>query len=231
MKRVALVANLCIAVVLVGISFVVFTVDLSGVFITVSAPLTNGNRANNNVALMIRVCEISPYVALMGEMLAQHDVDATFFVTGAWVSSNMELTAQLATNFEIGNHAWNHHDMRNLSESRQRNEISSTSKLIDSVTAAMGQTVNLFTPPKGNFSRTTLRAAERQGLTTVMWSRDTEDNRMDCPDTTFTRATENVRNGDIVLIHPTSHTLLALPRIIEHFQSNGMNLTRVSNAL
>jgi len=61
-----------------------------------------------------------------------------------------------------------------------------------------------------------------------MWSKDTIDWRDNDPDLIYFRATNNIMNGDMILMHPTAHTLAALPRILDYFAGRGFGVVRVS---
>ncbi|MDR1940430.1 MAG: polysaccharide deacetylase, partial [Clostridiales bacterium] len=47
----------------------------------------------------------------------------------------------------------------------------------------------------------------------------------------FKRATRNMKNGDFVLMHPTAHTLEALPEILKFYSDNGYSAATVSTSL
>ena len=224
-RRFAFVANTCIAVILVSLSVVILTVDISSIYLTVSAPVYNGNRSRNNVSLMINVNWGTEYIQPMIAVLEDKGVSATWFLGGNWAKRNMGLTQKLGKEFEIGNHGFTGKEMRYMSEASQRNEIRNTHDVIRSIT---GIETNLFAPPRGSFGRTTLRVAENLGYRTIMWSKDTQDWRDQDEHLVFVRATQSLRNGDLVLLHPTAHTLRALPRIIDFYLINGFNVVKVS---
>ena len=91
--------------------------------------------------------------------------------------------------------------------------------------------MNLFAPPSGDFNKTTLQVASDLNYKTIMWSKDTIDWRDKDEDLVFTRATKNVGGGELVLMHPTAHTLKALPKILNYFFNNGLQVSTVSNTL
>jgi len=228
-RRWTLISNLCIAFVLIGLSVVVFTIDISAVFLTVSAPVHNGSRSNQNISIMFNVYKGDQYVAPIMQLLEDKGVQATFFLGGAWVSRNIALTKSIGERFEIGNHGFTQANMRNMVEQRQRDEIRNTHEIIKKATG--GVCTRLFAPPGGSFGRNTLRVAESLNYTTIMWSRDTIDWRDNEPDLVFFRATNNIRNGDLILMHPTAHTLQALPKIISYYLERGFNVARVSETI
>ena len=64
-----------------------------------------------------------------------------------------------------------------------------------------------------------------------MWSKDTIDWRDKDSDLIFKRATDNVKAGDFILMHPTEQTLLAFEKIILYHINNGFELVTVSENL
>ena len=97
--------------------------------------------------------------------------------------------------------------------------------------ALCGVKPTLFAPPSGSFSEITLEAAYDLGYKVIMWSKDTIDWRDKSSDLVFRRATQNLSNGDLVLMHPKEHTLKALPDILDYYNSVGFNAVSVSENL
>ena len=91
--------------------------------------------------------------------------------------------------------------------------------------------MNLFAPPSGSYSKTTIETAKELGYTSIMWSRDTIDWRDQDENLIYSRAVKNAAGGDLILMHPTEKTAAALPKIIETLLGEGFNLTTVSECL
>ena len=216
------VANLCIVFVLVGLSVAVFTVDLSHVFLTVSAPVYNGNRDRSYVSLVINVHDGGEYIEPIMKILEERGVQATFFINGVWTKSNMALVEKMGKAFELGNHGFAHENISSLREADQRARIRNTHDLVKGIT---GTGMNLFSPPLGGFSRNTLRAAQSLGYTTIMWSKDASSKNSD---SIFANATRDVRGGDLILLQPSGHTVDALPKVLDYYISNGLSVVKVS---
>ena len=192
-KRLTIAVNVVIVGVLAAIMTVVITTDLNSVFLTVSAPLTGGNRQRPEVGVIIAVhadTDIDELVTALDEALGGA-ASATFFLTGTWTSGNLALTQMLSQRFEVGNMTLTGTDMRRMSETTKRREIVQAHELLASVT---GFAPTLFFPPHGQFTRTTLRVAERQNYTVVLPSSRT-----------------NIRNGDLVLVD----NVATIERLIE----------------
>ena len=104
-------------------------------------------------------------------------------------------------------------------------EIEYNHKLIKGL---IGVDMKLFMPPSGSYGLQTLEAAEKLGYTTIMWSKDTIDWRDNDTNLIIKRATKNMQNGDIILMHPTQCTKDALKSIVLAYKDAGFNLVTVS---
>ena len=129
---------------------------------------------------------------------------------------------------ELGNHGYFHKDHKNLSKDGNLSEIQNTHKIVN---ALVGYNMNLFAPPSGSFSKTTLKVAESLGYQTIMWSKDTIDWRDSDKNLIIKRATDNVTAGDLILMHPKNHTVDALKEIISIIQSKNLNCVTVTDCL
>ncbi len=189
----------------------------------------NGNRENPNVSLMFNVYENTKVVNGILDLLKENGVKATFFIGGCWADDNSETLKRIASEgHELGNHGYFHKDHKTLNYEKNREEIYLSGVVIE---ALCGVKPTLFAPPSGSFSVTTLDAVSDLGMKTIMWSKDTIDWRDKDVELIFKRATNNATNGDLILMHPKEHTLKALPRIIEYFNSVGLNMVTVGENL
>jgi peptidoglycan/xylan/chitin deacetylase (PgdA/CDA1 family) len=107
-------------------------------------------------------------------------------------------------------------------------EIRTSVKLLNMIT--LGE-VALFAPPSGAFNDGTLSACKSLGLKTIMWSRDTIDWRDDDVSLIYSRATDGLKIGEFVLMHPMNVTVKALPKVLKYMKDNGLNCVTVSNNL
>jgi len=229
-KKVSIISNLSIAAVLLVLSLAIFTTNLAGIYTTVAAPLYNGNKNEKNVSIMFSIAgatsgaNLSTYIDSVTNILSEKGVGATFFVSGIWAMQNPEQLKMLGTNYELGNSGYSAKDFKNLSAANQKSEISGAHEAVYKLT---GIEMKLFSPPSGSFSKTTLKTASGLGYTTVLWNKDTFDWRDSDAELITQRATQNLKNGDIVLMTPTASTVEALPSIIDFYLSQGFNVVAV----
>lgn len=108
------------------------------------------------------------------DILASRGVTATFFVVGQNVQSYPDLVRrELADGHHVASHTWSHPDLTRLSAGDVANQLASTTNLVNSI--AGGSEVHCFRPPYGAHNATTDQIAAGQGLSTVLWSRDSND--------------------------------------------------------
>lgn len=189
----------------------------------------NGNRDSNKVSLMFNVYWGTEYIEGILDILNNYNVKTTFFVGGQWVEKEPELLNLIIENgHEIGNHGFFHKDQEYLDYEQNYDEINANHQLVKAYT---GLEMNLFAPPSGSFNKSTIQAATELGYKTIMWSKDTIDWRDKDANLIFTRATNKISGGDLILAHPTEMTLKALPLILEFYKINNFNLTTVSECL
>ncbi len=102
------------------------------------------------------------------EVLARHEVKATFFVIGRFARERVELVRGIrAAGHVVGNHTWTHPVLLLKSPAQVRDELSSTNKALEDI---LGEKVRYFRPPFGARRPDVLRAARELGLVSVMWN-------------------------------------------------------------
>lgn len=194
-----------------------------------SRVIYSGNQQNNNVCFMINVYQGEDYVKAILDICDVYRIKTTFFVGGCWASKNIELVKEMySRGHEIANHGFNHRDHDKLDYSQNEQEIMTCHKLISK---NIGVEMTLFAPPSGAFNTTTIDVASSLGYKTIMWTRDTIDWRDQDATLIFNRATKNLKNGDLVLMHPTKKTVEAFTDIVSTAINNGFNPTTVSHCL
>lgn len=218
--------NLCLVAVVLCISAVgLFTATANVYNPNGSSPIYRGT-GKNQVNLMINVYWGTEYLDGFLDIFKKYNVRATFFVGGCWAAQNPDyLNKIVAAGHEIGNHGYFHKEHSKLNYQQNVDEIVTCGKVVFEY---VGIQPTLFAPPSGDFSNDTLKAAADNGYKTIMWSRDTIDWRDKDAEVVFTRATKNVAEGELILMHPTQHTLAALERIVQYLLNNNLQPVTVS---
>lgn len=185
-----------------------------------------GNENKGGVSLMFNVYGGAEEVAEILATLKKYDAKATFFIGGCWADDNVETLRSIAEEgHELGNHGYFHKDHASLSVKDNEKEIDSCNRFVE---LATGKKPTLFAPPSGAYGRAMLTACKTLQMRTVLWSKDTIDWRDKKPSLIYSRATKNVRAGDLILMHPTPATVSALEDIICYYHSQSLSLITVS---
>ncbi|MBE5741227.1 MAG: polysaccharide deacetylase [Clostridiales bacterium] len=229
MKKSIRIAN----IVIVGMLVALIGISISNVrAMNVSADsrvIYSGDESKNNVAFMINVYQGNEYVEDILDILDLYKAKCTFFVGGSWAVKNIDLVKTIYTRgHELGNHGFYHKDQDSLDFDQNVQEIQMCHKV---VSENLGIEMTLFAPPSGAYSVTTVDAATSLEYKTIMWTHDTIDWRDQDADLIYNRATKDLSNGDLILMHPTKKTVEALTNILSTAINNGFNPTTVSNCL
>ena len=87
------------------------------------------------------------------------------------------------------------------------------------------ETAKFFRPPEGRFSESLLRAVMAQGYRTVFWSfgyADWDNDRQPSPAAAKAKILDNLHNGAVILLHPTSATNAeVLPALLAEIRAQG----------
>jgi hypothetical protein len=175
------------------------------------------------------------------DLLKARGLKATFFVVGRNAEDHPDLIRRIvAEGHEIGNHSYTHGNLAAMPEWRQRLELGSTERLIESET---GRSMTLFRPPYNADATPSdlaelapLAFAERElGYTVVLERIDPQDWARPGADVILQRVKEQRRDGSIILLHDAggdrSQTLAALPRILDWLTERGDSVVPMSELL
>ncbi len=142
------------------------------------------------------------------DVLKKENVSAAFFVLGHLIEHDTELVIRM---FEEGhnvcNHTFSHEQMTQKSETEFRNELC---KLEKSCLELTGKSLSkYYRPPEGKFDEASLSYAKNMGYKTVFWSfayDDWDNERQQSYEKAKKKIFDNIHNGEIMLLHPTSST-------------------------
>ena len=107
------------------------------------------------------------------EILAEHNVRATFFMVGSFVKAERDLARRVfAAGHLIGNHTWSHPKLTAASDAKVLEELTRTNDILSDIT---GKPVRFFRPPFGARRPYVLKLARQLGLIPVTWNAMTSD--------------------------------------------------------
>ena len=131
-------------------------------------------------------------------ILSNHQVKATFFLTGSGTRSHPAIVKTAVQNgHDIGNHSFNHADFTTLTPSQMANQLAQTETIVKNTT---GKTTKpLFRAPYGATNLSVLSTVGNAGYTyTVHWTVDTLDWTGNSATTISNRVLNALKPGTIV---------------------------------
>jgi peptidoglycan-N-acetylglucosamine deacetylase len=166
------------------------------------------------------------------DILKQNNIKGTFFVIGQNLKNYPDYAKRIvAEGHVIGNHTW-HHWYHFMNPQTAAYEVDQTSELIYKTT---GVRTNLFRPPGGIMHNGVVAHARAKKYSTIMWSADSIDYSRPAVPRLLSNVLKESRPGGIVLMHDgggdRSHTITALPQLIDHFRKEGYRFVTVPELL
>lgn len=229
MKKSQFIANIVIVAMFIALIAISFSNSQTLYTQADSRVIYAGNEQSNNVCFMINVYQGNEYVEDLLDILDLYNVKTTFFLGGSWAVKNVDLVKEIyARGHELGNHGFYHKDQDTLDYDGNVQEINMCHKVISE---NVGVEMTLFAPPSGAYNISTVDAAVSLNYKTIMWTHDTIDWRDQDADLIYKRATKDLSNGDLILMHPTKSTVEAMTNILSYAINNGFNPTTVSNCI
>jgi peptidoglycan/xylan/chitin deacetylase (PgdA/CDA1 family) len=164
------------------------------------------------------------------DLLADHEVRATFFLLGAHAAREPGLVRDLAdAGHELAVHGWTHECLALVPPRRLTAELTRTREVLEDTT---GTAVRWYRPPYGVLTAAGVWAARRAGLQTVLWSAWGVDwSAGATPSTIVHRVSRAVRPGGTVLLHDTDRTsapdswrrtLVATATLLDRWRDDGI---------
>lgn len=194
--------------------------------------ITRGSTAKPQVALMINVDWGEEQIPALLKALDHAQAKATFFVSGRWAQQFPNLLQQIvAAGHEVGSHGHNL-TLDPIQLAAKGDLRADIQKSIDSIkTATGGKRVQFWAPHKGAVNQQVIDTAADLGYRTVLWSLDTVDWKSPGAAAVTSRVLDKVQAGDLILMHPVSNTVQALPAILNGLKSKGLMPVTLSEIL
>ena len=158
------------------------------------------------------------------DAMKEEDVTGAFFILGNVAVKNAALVKRMADEGPlVCNHTYSHRDMTG----RSRDEVAAElERLEQTCLEKTGIAVSkYFRPAEGKFDKALLQSVQSLGYKTVFWSfayADWDNGRQMNPDKAFNKIMDNLHNGAVILLHPTSATNAEIMgRVIREIKAQG----------
>ena len=158
-------------------------------------------------------------------ILKAENVKAAFFIVGNLISHDPELVIRMTNEGHIvANHTYYHKDMTTCKDITEfKNELEHLETAYRELTNR--EMPRYYRPPEGKFDLNSLLYANRLGYKTIFWSfayADWDNAKQPTAHYAKQKIYENLHNGAVILLHPTSATNVEiLPDIIKALKNDG----------
>lgn len=198
--------------------------------------LLYGDRRLKVVALTFDDGPDDYYTPQILDILKEKNVPATFFMMGKNVAKYPQQVKRIVQEGHgIGNHTYDHPDLRKAWTTDVTNQIQSTQYELMRV---VGRQPDLFRPPYGALTKADVKLLNELGFRNILWSVDTLDWKGKTGEEILEIVHEQVFPGGIILQHnfgatggELHGTIEALPMIIDELRKEGYTFVTVQTML
>ena len=195
---------------------------------------TGLGRGSKQLALTFDDGPNDPHTQHLLEVLARHNVHATFFLIGRYAQQRPDIVREIVkAGHVVGNHTFTHPLLIFKSTRELRAQLENCRR---AVSDAIGEHSNLFRPPFGGRRPAVLRIIRQMGLEPVMWNVTGYDWNANSVEQIERKVTSQVRGGNVILLHDGGHrefgadrsyTVTATDRLISRYKSEGYEFVTI----
>lgn len=157
----------------------------------------------------------------MLDTLDEFDAKAIFFINGYRAEKQPELVRLIHDRGQhIGNHAWDHIDLKKQPQEEMERQIDSVQTLVKEL---VGEAPAFFRPPFGLGGDAVKAKAAKAGMLFMTWSNGSRDweKGFDKPEKVIASVLEQLHPGSNILMHELAWTEEALPDLLKALQEKG----------
>jgi peptidoglycan-N-acetylglucosamine deacetylase len=199
---------------------------------------TGMKRGSKQIALTYDDGPNDPHTLKLLDVLAKHNVKATFFMIGRYVQQRPDIVRAVAqAGHVIGNHTFTHPLLIFKSAAETRSQLLQCRQAL---TDTIGEHSNLFRPPFGGRRPATLRIACELGLRTIMWNVTGYDWNAPPALEIETKVARQMRGGDVILLHDGGHkamgadrsqTVIVTDNLIRRYKDQGCEFVTITEMM
>ncbi|WP_207952133.1 polysaccharide deacetylase family protein [Paenibacillus turpanensis] len=155
------------------------------------------------------------------DTLDKHKAKAIFFVNGYRVKANPDLLTLIHERGQvIGNHSWDHIDLKKQTNEKIDQQIADVQKAVKEIT---GTAPKFFRPPHGSSNEHVKNKAKEEGMLFMNWSNGSRDweKGYDKPEKVIASVMEQLGPGSNILMHELPWTAEALDSLLTQLKEKG----------
>nr|WP_154890632.1 polysaccharide deacetylase family protein [Paenibacillus xylanexedens] len=156
------------------------------------------------------------------DTLDKHHAKAVFFVNGDRVKRQPKLLKMIHDRKQIiGNHAWDHEDLKKMSSSEAKKQVTDVQQIVKDIT---GEKPQFFRPPFGSGNDALKDAVKEEGMLYMTWSNgslDWDKSTKNRPDKVIQNVLDQLHPGSNILMHELPWTVDALDELLTSLEKKG----------
>ncbi|MGN7413683.1 polysaccharide deacetylase family protein [Paenibacillus sp. SAF-068] len=156
------------------------------------------------------------------DTLDKHNAKAIFFVNGYRVKSHPELLKLIHERDQIvGNHAWDHEDLKKMSNAEAAKQVTDVQKIVKDT---IGEEPQFFRPPFGSGNDTLKATVKKNGMLYMTWSNgslDWDKSTKNKPEKVIQNVLDQLNPGSNILMHELPWTVEALDELLTKLEKKG----------
>ncbi|MCM3133319.1 polysaccharide deacetylase family protein [Paenibacillus polysaccharolyticus] len=156
------------------------------------------------------------------DALDKHHAKAIFFVNGNRVKRQPNLLKMIHDRDQIiGNHAWDHEDLKKMSSSEAKKQLTDVQQIVKDI---VGEKPQFFRPPFGSGNDALKDAAKEEEMLYMTWSNgslDWDKSTKNRPDKVIQNVLDQLHPGSNILMHELPWTVEALDELLTLLEDKG----------
>ncbi|GAS82718.1 polysaccharide deacetylase family protein [Paenibacillus amylolyticus] len=156
------------------------------------------------------------------DTLDKHNAKAIFFVNGYRVKSHPELLKLIHERGQIvGNHAWDHEDLKKMSNAEAAKQVTDVQKIVQDT---IGEEPQFFRPPFGSGNDALKATVKKNGMLYMTWSNgslDWDKSTKNKPEKVIQNVLDQLNPGSNILMHELPWTVEALDELLTKLEKKG----------
>lgn len=226
--------TIIVALALFTALFLWFERDMARMVFSKNEPsvLTKGNADEPNIGLTFNISWGDEKVHDILQKLEEHQVTATFFVSGEWAEKHPEIVEKIVEHHhELGMLGYRYKSYLEQDLDEVRRDLNHARDIF----SILGHDdINLLRTPHGHFNKNVIDMAEQMGFDVIHWNVNPNDWQNPGTQQIVDFVMDETENGDIIILHASDavkQTANALDVILPGLKSKGLNFIVVSELL
>lgn len=192
-----------------------------------------GDSSKKNIALTFDISwGDEQAIPILDTLKKYHIKNTTFFISASWAERHPDIIERIVEDgHEIGLMGYVFKNYTNMEPNEIKKDINRSIEVFSKLNV---KDISLIRPPNGNFNKDTIKIVDEYGLTVVHWNNDSHDNEVPGISNIVKNITEDINNGDIILLDASDaalQTKKALPILIQEIRGKGYQNVNVSQLI